>query len=949
MPLRVSQVRIVRAPPNGGCGPARAVLLSSGGARRLVNPIVGLGLDGPAFIGAATGRARLGRPAWGPTALLRDLELRLGIPDDAIPRSMRVPRYAARLRSLDDRGAFYRCSFEIDPIGTAAALLGFRDALVAGGWNGADIPAGGERLAALARLERHGDDEVPRGDADRLARVLQESRPSVRLYDEIVLVDRPSDWPGLWSSIFDALAAGGTRLREWNVDLSGAPRETDLGRLQESLRRSPARSNDPDRPRLTGDGTVLVLRGETPTEIAALTASRLAGDPRGSVVVRSRDAYPLDAALVVHGLAAQGTKSASAWRPAMQVLPLAVELAFEPRDPHRALELLTLSVGPFRGIVGSRLARAVARAPGIGGREWVKRRDEARELLREKEVRRLVEAGANEDAARAAAEKYVTARLQRIAEWLETEGDDPRGARADNIRAVADRVRTFLLTRMDDEPEIYGPAFAQAHAFVHALAHDEREMLSREATRQLLDTLVRASHDHARTEERAGRVPHVGHPAALLAPCETLIFWNFVSEAEHRPTTSPWNAAERDALRAHGVVMRDPSRELRRERDEWRRAILATRSRVLFVIPASTGGKATHPHSMWDEISSRLRVARSVVCEARDILEGRSSFPIERLEPLVLPDSPGTWSLVPGSISFPPEGALGSATSFETLVTCPLRWLLQDRAQLRSGAIAKVSSDAQLCGNLGHRLVEELHIDGAFVLAEQACLARASEVLSLLLAREGATLLLPGMAFERAQLVPQLLRAVRELRRYLVASGSTIAGVEEVIETDTPVGKLSGRLDIRLLDREGSPALLDSKWGESRYRSLLERGRAVQLAVYTRSLRVAGSGALPAAGYFALRSGRLVTADARLKTRESVEGPSLDETWSRVERTARAVTESIERGSVPVAGTRHSLPLLEALAIPDAERRDHYQPEATDACGYCSYGALCGRAWEALR
>jgi ATP-dependent helicase/nuclease subunit B len=64
------------------------------------------------------------------------------------------------------------------------------------------------------------------------------------------------------------------------------------------------------------------------------------------------------------------------WRPALQILPLAIELAFEPRDPERLLELLTLPDGPFAHQKGGgyTLAGAVSRSPGIGGPRWLEAR-----------------------------------------------------------------------------------------------------------------------------------------------------------------------------------------------------------------------------------------------------------------------------------------------------------------------------------------------------------------------------------------------------------------------------------------------------------------------------------------------------------------------------------------------------------------------------------------------
>lgn len=917
--------------------------------------LVGLGLDGPSFATLpSAASARLGEPAWGPTALLRDLELRLAVPDVSIPRSARVPQYAGRIRTLDDPDAFYRASFEVDPIGTAEALLALRDALVEGGWTGEAIRQGGERLAALARLETEVAAPLPRGDADRLAAVAGALVSTAQVYEEITLVEERTAWPGAWQRIFEALENAGTRFAAFRVDLPGAPAESDLGRLQSLIRGGPSARRDDLPHAIKGDGSLLVLRGETPIEVGALTAAMISTRPEGTVVVRSGDAHPLEAALSMHGLAGQGMTSASAWRPAMQVLPLAIELSFEPKDPYRALELLTLAVGPFRGIVGSRLARAVARSPGIGGREWSTRREEARELLREKEKRRLMLAGTSEAEAAVAADAHAATRLQRVTEWLEGAGVDPAGAPAAKIRDVAERVRMFLLTRFEEEPEVYGPAFAQAHAFVQALSHDEREVLSREETRQLLDTLVRSSHDHARTIERAGRVAHVADPSALLAPCDTVVFWSFLTEVERRPRLLFWNRAEREALWVAGVRLVDPSTALARQSEDWRRAILAARTRLLLVIPASTGGEASHPHSMWEEIGARLRLdgkaTGRLTHEVSTILDRRAAIvDVDELPPLELPDPPGVWVLTPGAVALDPSAGAGSVTSLETLVTCPLAWVLEERADLRSGAVAMVARDAQLCGTLGHRLIEELFLEGAFTRAEDECVARAGELLSSLIEKEGATLRLPGTSFERAQLVEQLLRAVRELRRFLARSGLQIAAVEEPTETSCAVGTLSGRLDVRLVDPAGSSAILDLKWGESRYRALVEQGRAIQLAAYARALGMQSSGEPPPAGYFALRSGRVLTASPQMRAAQTIDGPTLDETWTRTEQTVRAVVDAARSGRVPVANARRSLPLLDALRIEAADRHRFYEAKPDAACSYCSFSAICGRAWEGLR
>jgi hypothetical protein len=191
---------------------------------------------------------------------------------------------------------------------------------------------------------------------------------------------------------------------------------------------------------------------------------------------------------------------------------------------------------------------------------------------------------------------------------------------------------------------------------------------------------------------------------------------------------------------------------------------------------------------------------------------------------------------------------------------------------------------------------------------------------------------------------------MRELHRYLARTERRIVSVEEVVTTDSAVGSLHGRLDVRLADRNGRrdrDAIIDLKWGASRYRDALVKGRAVQLAVYSRGCASAGSPEPPAA-FFSLATGEVLAADERMAPGRVLDGPSLETTWTRAETTARAVREQIGHGVLHVVGTKDSIPLLDALAVREDERHRHFEASRDDACAHCAYDALCGRKWEAL-
>ena len=264
-----------------------------------------------------------------------------------------MQQWSRRMAELEaaSPGRFYARSYALDSLGTATALLAWRDELVTAGWNGEAIPDGGERLETLGALGA-GSDLAP-GLADRIRRVEDELHACrVRTFDALLLAEPRALWSGRWQRVFTLLEALGTSVRTVEAAFATDPGDSDLARLQALL------GGNPEVPStLRADGSLVVLRAETSWELGDATAALLRawGEP-STVVLRGGESRRLDYALVAQGLASQGLEETSVWRPALQLLPLAVELAFEPRDPYRVLELLTLPVGPFQGLVGRELA-----------------------------------------------------------------------------------------------------------------------------------------------------------------------------------------------------------------------------------------------------------------------------------------------------------------------------------------------------------------------------------------------------------------------------------------------------------------------------------------------------------------------------------------------------------------------------------------------------------------
>jgi RecB family exonuclease len=814
-------------------------------------------------------------------------------------------------------------------MGTATALLVMRDELVLAGWNGEKIPGGSERLDTFAELEV--GPALPLGTADRISRLEDElRRVRIRPVDELRLAEPAAVWPARWRRLFATLAELGVPVRTVGVTFP-ADGDSDLARVQAVLRGETAHGS----PALTGDGSLIVLRAETPAELGpALAALLRKWDEPSVAIIRGGEVRTLDDALAAQGVASLGAIGTSTWRPAAQVLPLAVELAFEPRDPCRVLEMLTVPMGPFAGSVGRELAAALSEAPGIGGPRWQKAKQTIAEF------------------SKADAE----ARLARIAEWLETPGHVSMAPRA-AMQAVADRVRAWLQARLAYERggaaspsrvEVLGAAFAQAQAFEEALIHDPREMLDLVAARLLVEQVSNGLGLEL-SAEHAGRMDPVDHPAGLRVARDLVVWWHCVSGTEWRPSVVPWRRTEIAALNAAGVVLANPADRLAEEARTWRQAVLAARKRLVIAIPRWAAGKPLDAHPIWDEIVARLgagdRDIARITVEARALAQGRAVDTVD-LGRLQLPAARAEWRIERASLS---AARRHSASSLDALLGCPLRWVLTYPAGLREGQIASIGDGPLLSGTLGHRLVETLHQAGA--LREPAGLAPHLDAhFERLLREEASVLLRPGMTFELAQLRRQLTDSVTALAEMISASKLTVVDVESRVVVSWRDGELEGRLDLLLQDAKGSEVVLDLKWGRKRYRDLLLAGQAVQLAVYAAARRIATNAtSMPPAAYFCLSRGDVLAVECgSFVGARAIDGPALEETWAKLEKTVERVEATLAMGRIPVTGLRNSRPLLESLLVPESDRTGYLDPDPGAACEYCPHGAICGRSWEAL-
>lgn len=773
---------------------------------------------------------RLGAPYLGPQGLLNVLETRLGLLRVDCAQSVRVLQYRDSLQQVDGPARFYHASFQVDPLGTAATLLQWRDTWYLQGWTGA-APAG--RLADLAVVESHTGGAVALSQGERLALVTEALAEQSSGLTEVALLDPLAAFPQRWQQVLARLP-----VRPAHDVAPAAAADTLLGRLQRALMAVHGGAQPIARMPWVADGSIRVLRAETPILAARWLSRTLQDSAAGTALLVPVEGNLLEASLEATAVARQGFLEPSPWAPALQVLPLALALLWEPLDVYALLQFLSHPLGPLPARARQRLAEAVAACPGRGSAQW----------------RAAIEAVLIENP-----EKAEQLRGD-LAFWL----DSPRFAPETGapLSQVLQRVRAlregWLALRSDADPiraETGATGAAQAGAVLTALealdGHGDVRLKPRDL-QVLIEQATGRGVPHFGRHGQVGRVPAVSEPGALVEPFDRVLWWPMGAPA--LPARYPWSHSEVAALANVGVVLPDLTQVLEARARDWRRPILNARRELVLVLPPP----AEELHPLWQEIQwcvEGIQPEPLEHCLTNPGGEGLAAVPLAPLP------ARRRWWQLPATARIPARDT-ESYSSLDKFLNTPHQWVLQYAARLSPSDLLSISADNVLYGTLAHRLIERYFTTpGAPGREVRDLVTWYGPAFDQLLAEEGAVLLMRGRRADRERLRALLLSALRELQRQLSVAGVDQVEPERALTGRFNGGALQGSADLVVRNRAGAWAIVDIKWSGGSYRqSQLADGRHLQLAVYAEMLRQS-TGAWPQVAFYILESARLLTLD----------------------------------------------------------------------------------------
>ena len=777
---------------------------------------------------------RLGMPVLGPLGLLNLLEARLGLLRADCPQAQRMTQYRECLTRCDTPDRFYHASFGIDPIGASATLLSWRDHWYLHGWNG-EVPSGASvRIADLAAVEEIARTLLFPSIGERLVHVAESLSRQQSKIEQLELVDPLEAFPKCWRDVLAKLPVQSVRTYGPSAD-----QKTVLGRLQIALKSAHEGKQPLGKIAWTDDGSLRVVRAETGLVAARWVARTITSRQEEVAIVAEQGRSLLDATLDAVDLARQGFQDANPLVPALQVLPLALATVWEPLDVYALLQFLSHPIGPVPSYARRRLAGVVAECPGIAGPRWREVIDEIERLHpdRAADVRKAV------------------------AFWIEHPRYSPaQGAPLTVLLERTRGIRDYFGARLADQDPIqraasatgYGQAVTVAAAFEALAAQGESSITPMELEALVAQCTGRGSPNFA-MEAQVGCVPSVSDPGALIESFDRVIWWQMGARSLPRPY--PWSRSELEALARAGAELPHLDELLAQRGQDWLRPIMNTRKQLVLVLPPP--GEEMHP--LWQEIQWLVEGVRQEPLE--ELVTGRGGEALPDVAHALLPRRRRWWKLpLDVKLSLRPRE---SYSSLNTFLNAPYQWVMKYPARLNPSNLLAVTDGNRLYGNLAHRLIDRFfRAEGAQALLGEALNAWFSGQFAMVVAEEGAVLLMPGRRGDYERLRSALGRALEELQRQFMAAGIDVVKPERELAGQFPGGDLEGTADLVVRNKSGRQAIVDMKWaGATGHQDRLAKNRHLQLALYAEMLRQE-TGAWPQVSYFILEASRLLAPDS---------------------------------------------------------------------------------------
>lgn len=851
----------------------------------------------------------------GESGLLQILMLHGGLtPPVATEAQRQVAYYSNMLKKI--KGGMFQKSFSLDSLSVSNAILGWRDALVAAGWN---LKSGEtEKLKFIREMEPA---SFVKGVADCWYEVLLRSAESSMLPEGTeIIITQPEE------SLSRRMKVLFSNLKNRGISVTFVPDETyaegDLGMVQRWLAANRETSTTGERLKLRNDGSIRILRFDSDDKALKYIATC---PPEEWDVFLCQQAKQFDNVLRCLDQPVCGSEFERCRPQVVQLFAIGNGTFEKPLNLSRILAWLESPITPVKRRVSHALAKALAASGGINNEEWNLVLSEYLDSFEDEKGKKAEEL-----------------RLKVFLPFLELQEVADGLVRKKDVVAFNHALRHWAigLLSMDSFPyddmvrDQLGKLAQQCECLIGILQSHDSDEFSFIDLQNWCQNIVRDD-SYPQYKAQVGCRTLISREGNLHSSAPSLV-WFCICEEE--APSYPFDFLGEEEIRQMedgGVLLDDRTYYARRRNNAMIRTLMKTGS-ITVVEAAKIAGKPVRRHPLMIQLQSAVANFADIQIDSPEI--GVESC-VEA--DVVCNRSDSLYTEIEEGVSIPRRAGKESYTSLDMIIQHPFDYVCRYLGALTDTSRPSLKDVDRTMGNVAHKIIEKVFGEdtGGLPAEEEAFDAVFNEAIDSV----GLQLRQPEFKIELRAFHISMRNVLNGLKSFIDTNGLSVDGCEmELNEQEWAPGcVLCSRVDMLLSDTDGK-VVLDFKWtgNKKKYIEAVETDTALQLSIY-KWLAQKQYGCNVKAAYVLLPSMTVLSADpfegaapVRLRP-ESFGGSTIEKAFNgyafrlsqfkkgRIERAEGLSLEESEYGSAQTS--RGMFPLITGQHDEIKDNREYFK------------------------
>ncbi len=830
--------------------------------------------DGDTYLGDST--KVIGTTYVGNMGLLDQLQLRAGI---HLATKSDVEREAEYHKVMMNHipGTVFEQAAHVDPLGVAAKLLQWRDALIMAGWDGKCDDPNASKIDVLSSIEK---DFKAMGFADcwrRISEVYDKSNYLNGCVEEIQ-VDCPwSEIPHIIQRTLLSIGCKGTIITKTvNEDL-----EPHVGNI--------------DRIKLIEFDDVNDAY-EWFAQIKML--------PEGTAVI-NRNNVRLNHTLYTWDRPQLHSTFKDSNPQLLQLFKLSMSIFSRPLNIQNLVSYLMLPMSPIPGALRRRLARLLISQGGFGEkkvREKGVERDEWEEIIESFEF-------LNKES-----KPTSQARTKKMPFLAPIRADFSRGIEKNDVIAYIDMLKTWATGHFADNelPQARKDQLHQLITFLDSL-NIALQPLPNKVSYSDLEKLILQIYrpmNYSLQAAENGSYNVISNIRSLAVKAQTIIWLDCQEDDKEMDPYDFLSSTERNYLKSKGCIVPDFAKHLQICRSECARIINACDC-VILIRSRFDGTTRLGEHPLIAEVryafkQAGIKLRASKPNDLFEMIETTSTHDvIDRFSPVK--------ALELGDIDY--QGRKESNTSLDTLINFPFNYLMQYVARLPMPDEEQLMSLYVITGLVAHHFFEHV-IEDANKEIEQMRKLTCDEFdqrLEDAIDSTGLLLRLEESASTLIEFKVQLKRSMLALIDIMKENQWSPVGCEVNFPEENKhlklrtIGDFGARIDFLLTQADGRFVIIDFKWSYSKkYSEYLENNTAIQLELYRQAVLATYPGKnVAGVAYYLMPKNQLLTTDfeeiPKSRLIKRIDSNSSSDLFEQIQNSYEFRMEELKRGHIEEA------------------------------------------------